>query len=44
MIKKKNGNQKNEDQNWIKKLNEIKYWGPKLKKATRKGWEIAINK
>jgi hypothetical protein len=27
-----------------KKLNEIKYWGPKLKKATRKGWEIAINK
>ena len=28
---RKNNNQKNEDQNLIKKLNEIKYWGIKLK-------------
>jgi hypothetical protein len=28
MIKKKN-NQKNEDQNYIKKLNKIKCWGKK---------------
>jgi len=34
MIKKNNSNQKNEDQKWIKILNEIKCLWIKLKKKT----------
>jgi hypothetical protein len=45
MIKKtkNNSNKKNEDQKWIKILNEIKCLGMKLKKKTSKNIRNKIN-
>jgi hypothetical protein len=39
-------NSKNKDQNWIRKINKIKYWGIKLKKIKNqlKKWGPQLDK